>query len=623
MGADKFYQKIFAILCGCLLLQSCYPAIASAASPVELSALSKALSMQDDLSWYQDPSGELDFTQALSSLDQFHSGEGRIRFAQSTGAYWFYLRLKPVSVVEQSYLLELAFSQLDRIDLYHRSADMQWQHQIAGDVLAGLQDTFTHRFPLFELMLSNTSDSEILIRVQSSTSIVVPLYLWNRTAFENQRQHGQLLSGLYYGILLALVLYNLFLYPTVRDTAYLWFAFYLGMFALFHFSLEGYARLYFWPDSPLLADRAVSVFICLTMAGGLRFTQLISLSAQYAPRLHRLFTLLIFLVLVVAVLTSLLGPAQFMFFIASFGALVALLIPLPIIIAWRAGYRAVRFALIAFVPIFPGAILIAARSANLIEASYYTENLFSLGTAIAAIMLSFALADRINLLREDKLKAQEQLLLATHEASLARRQFSTQLIEMQDKQRQQIAADLHDGVSQNLSLLANTIYAINKQADPQALHIAQQLAHESLDEIRAISHELHPHILDQIGLTCALETIVERINQQGQIHCELNTEPCIENLQPATRLHLYRIIQEALNNAQRHSQADQLWVDMSCARGRLELNIRDNGIGITQGQQRTGLGLESIRQRVELLQGVVQFAENSPSGASIQIEIAL
>ncbi len=625
MGTQKSYSPFLFLLCCSFFILLGISKLASASVAPKVSDFTQRVALQHDLSWYHDASGDRTIEQVVQVKEQFRGADGRISFPRTHGAYWFYFKIdvSAASNSGYSYLLELAFSQLDRVDLFCRCGNLSWQHQVAGDTLAGPGANIDYRFPLFELPLSAVVDNEILIRVQSNTAIVVPVYLWERGAFEQHTQLQQLLSGLYYGILLALVLYNLFLFPTVRDTAYLWFAFYLGMFALFHFAFEGYARLYLWPDSPLFADRAVTLFIWLTMAAGLRFTQLIALSVQYAPRLHRLFSLLFYLALVAALISAVFGPSMLFFLLGPFGALVAVAIPLPLLIAWRAGYRAVRFALIAFIPILPGAILIAARSANLIEASYLTENLFSLGTALGSLLLSFALADRINLLREDKLKVQQQLLLATTKADQARRQFSRRLIETQDEQRRLIAADLHDGVNQNLSLLANTMHALEKHADAETLHTAQQLVHESLDEIRAISHQLHPHILDQIGLGSALEAIVERINQQGRMHCELNIDSCIDQLPAATRLHLYRIIQEALNNALKHSQADQVWIDMICSAGKLKLSIRDNGIGLMPGKHSSGLGLESIRERVEVLQGVVQFAENSPSGASIQVEIAL
>ena len=623
MGTQKSYPAILFSLCCCVLIFAFSSKQALASVTSDASGSGRGVSLQHELSWYHDASGELKIEQVERLKDKFLEASGRISFPRRHGAYWFYFKLRPAAPSAYGYLVELAFSQLDRVDLFCRCGDLSWQHQVAGDTLEGSGDSVDHRFPLFEVPLSADFDNEIMLRVQSSTAMLAPVYLWERVALEQHTRLQQLLSGLYYGVFLALVLYNLFLFPTVRDTAYLWFACYLGMFALFHFAFEGYARLYLWPDSPVIADRAVTVFIWLTMAAGLRFTQLIALSAHYAPRLHRLFTGLFYLALAVALLSAVVGPSVLFFLLGPAGALVALLIPLPIIIAWRGGYRAVRFALIAFFPILPGAVLIAARSANLIESSYYTENLFSLGTAFGSILLSFALADRINLLREDKLQAQQQLLLATTKADQARRQFSRRLIETQDEQRRAIAADLHDGVNQNLSLLANTMHALEKHPDADTLHTAQQLVHEALDEIRTISHQLHPHILDQIGLACALEAIVERINQQGRMHCELNTDLCINGLNPPTQLHLYRIIQEALNNALKHSQADQLWIDIICSADKLKLSIRDNGIGLSQGEPSTGLGLESIRERVELLQGVVQFAENSPSGASIQLEIAL
>ncbi len=597
----------------------------SAAASVVVVSDQARLSLQPYLSWYYDASGSATVGQVGRHSAHFQGPLDRSSLPRTQGAYWLRLRLQPKpGAEERRWLLELPYTQLDRVDLYVRSGSFpSWHHEVAGDLRPLSAQSLRYPQPLFQLPLKEAEELELLLRVQSSTTIAVPLRLWQQESFDAWHQKSTLVNGIVYGVLLGLVFYNLFLFPTVRDNAYLWFSLYLGAFLLFQFSMAGLVRLYLFPEWPAAADRALSLSLWFCMAAGLRFTQYISLSRRYAPRLNRLLSAMVLFALVMFVAVVLFGPGPFFVAMPLFGVVVALLIPFPLVAAWRAGYPPARFTLMAFLPILPGVVVIVARTYGLLEVSFWTEHLFSIGTAVAAVLLSFALADRITFLRNEKMAAQAQLIEAVHAAEADRKRFSAQLLNAQDSERKRIAEELHDGVGQNLSFLASTLNRLARQCDDPALQRAQQVSRDTVNEIRAISHQLHPYILDQLGLVTAIESIVERIGDQGDIQCELAVAGDLKLLDSETELHLYRIVQEAVNNVIKHSRASHLLISLGLEGDTVVLVISDDGVGLADVPVGSGLGMESMRHRVSLAGGRFVLKSNRPQGLKIVITLPL
>ncbi len=582
------------------------------------------VSLQPYLAWYFDPTGKVDINSLITGDDRFIPSPDKIHFHRTSGAHWLRFEIQPTAnAAQKKWLLELAYTQLDHIDLYITGASAPVQHQQLGDALPVSQQITFYSYPVFPLSLQSGQTTRVYIRIQSSTSINTPLTLWQEEAFNKYSQLKLLIGGIVYGIFIGLIFYNLFLYATVRSPAYLWFALYLSSLAMFQFAMEGYARLYLWPEWPALADRAVTLSLWLCMASGLRFTQYIAYSHRYSPRLDRLFSALVIFAFCIAAIVIITGPAPSFFLLTPFGIIVALLIPWPLFLATHAGYKPARFALLGFLPILPGALLIAARSLAIIEPTFWSEHLFSIGAAASSILLSFALADRINFLREEKIAVQSQLLKTERAAHAARENFSSQLIQTQDNERKRLASELHDGVGQNLSLLSNALKQLEKKPDDETLHSASRISRETVNEIRFISHQLHPHILDQLGLVAAIESISEHIEEQTKVRCDVHADIDADNLDSSTQLHIYRIVQESLNNAIKHSQANHIEVNLTQESQRIILSIADNGNGLTDTNKNTGLGMENIKQRVSLNKGSIKFKSNTPHGLIIFITLPI
>ena len=195
-------------------------------------------------------------------------------------------------------------------------------------------------------------------------------------------------------------------------------------------------------------------------------------------------------------------------------------------------------------------------------------------------------------------------------------------------ERQHLARELHDSVSQALYSIVLGSHAARKQLESnpeqaeKALEYVQNLAEAGLAEMRALIFELRPEVLEQEGLNAALSKQVEALEVRHNLVGEFssNDEP---TLSFSAKQALFRIVQEALHNIVKHAKAEHVWVSLEQTNDAVHLSIRDDGIGFDTEQSFTGrLGLKSMRERTAQLGGV--FDLNSTSeGTSLAVEVPL
>ncbi|HEY6332165.1 MAG TPA: two-component regulator propeller domain-containing protein [Blastocatellia bacterium] len=208
--------------------------------------------------------------------------------------------------------------------------------------------------------------------------------------------------------------------------------------------------------------------------------------------------------------------------------------------------------------------------------------------------------------------------------------FSKQLIDYQEQERKRIAAELHDGLSQSLVVIKNRAAMAQGQTDdPEGL--AEQLeeigssASEAIDEVREIAHNLRPVLLDRLGLTKAVESMLRRVGSANKTEFAYEIAP-LEGVFPKdSEVNFYRIIQEAVNNIIKHSGASEANIRVLKTDGILSVNIIDNGKGFdTAEAARTGgFGLIGITERARILRGETEIRSVPGSGTTVQIKFKL
>ena len=215
-------------------------------------------------------------------------------------------------------------------------------------------------------------------------------------------------------------------------------------------------------------------------------------------------------------------------------------------------------------------------------------------------------------------------LTARKEAEDTIRHLTHKIIEIKDQEQDAISRELHDTLGTNLvwlKLQAQRLTAANTaQAD------VKNLMHnfdETIEMTRNLSRSLSPIAIEKLGLAVKLRRLVERANHLASANVTLTVENLEKNFPSKVKFHIFRIVQEALNNAIRHSQADQIAIDCRCTDGRLVLTISDNGIGFETAGMHEGMGLALITERAKLLRGTVQFRSGKNNGTEVKIELPI
>jgi len=205
--------------------------------------------------------------------------------------------------------------------------------------------------------------------------------------------------------------------------------------------------------------------------------------------------------------------------------------------------------------------------------------------------------------------------------------FSNYLQNMLEEERKKISREIHDELGQALTSIKMDLRQINKQVKPdqeaisQRIAISLQLIDQTIATMRRISSDLRPGILDDLGLTAAVEWLVTNFQNRTGIEVTFECDP--PDLEVPQELHtgLFRIIQEALTNVMRHAQATHVWIEINGSAESLKVEIRDNGQGFDPkilGQPRS-LGLIGIRERAQLIGGEAKIIGNPGHGVQVNV----
>jgi PAS domain S-box-containing protein len=216
-------------------------------------------------------------------------------------------------------------------------------------------------------------------------------------------------------------------------------------------------------------------------------------------------------------------------------------------------------------------------------------------------------------------------------ANEALKNFSRKLVENQENERQRIAAELHDGLGQNLLSISNGIkhYLSSIDEEDESVHELSKissLAIESVEEASEIAYNLHPHILDQLGLKSAIESMVTRTENTSNIEIALFIHDANSKYSKNIEINIFRIIQEGLNNIVKHSCATSAKVSIKTDNKIIGIEISDNGKGIKEKRNSSvdwerGFGLKNIHERVRMFGG--NFAIDTKAGKGTVLKVKL
>ncbi len=352
------------------------------------------------------------------NLNQVMAGEGEVKFSPATkaianfsftdSAYWFRFDLINKDSAVENWLLEIAYPPLDRITVYLVDPDGNSVTYRGGDKYPFDKRAIKHRNVMFKVPVAVGQNVRVYVRVKTDGSLQLPLVLRSPDALLTKDHEEQAILGVFYGILIAMLLYNLLIFASIRDINYLNYVWYIMGWIMFQMSINGLAFEYLWPDNPAWANKSIPFSIGFALLGVILFSRGFLQVPQLLPRVDRIFKAFGFLTVVV-MLIALFGSYNLSIKLGS----AATIFICPMIVgvgAWcmYLGARQARYFMVAWTALLMGTVVYALKTFAILPSTFATEYGMQIGSAFEVILLSFALAHRMRILKEDNERIQRE-----------------------------------------------------------------------------------------------------------------------------------------------------------------------------------------------------------------------
>jgi len=401
-------RQILLLLATILVSQSVLAQIY--ASDVTPGSYQQGQNISQDFQYLEDLTASLDFQKIYSLKDspgwQAPIGD-TFNFGFTSTVYWLKGTLHNPTEQRVKRYLELVNPLLDNVEIY-LIRDGRFKKLQLGDHYPFYQRPLRHPNLVLPVSLPAESEAQLFIRLQTTSSMQVSLNLMDSEELRVQQIDQTLVIGIYYGVMLVMMIYNLFMYLIMRERNYLYYVLYVGSVGMFTASLNGMAYQYLWPNLPQINQLAPPFWlVSCTIFIALFSIQFLFLFRAAKPLAVAFITLCVaaeamFVATTFVPLHYLITPAAVLG-VAAVGCAIA-----GGILQWRRGHPAAKYYTLAWGCTGLAALALASNQTAIFELSYnHSLMAFYLGTALEVIILSFALAQRINDERFQRLQAEE------------------------------------------------------------------------------------------------------------------------------------------------------------------------------------------------------------------------
>jgi signal transduction histidine kinase/DNA-binding response OmpR family regulator len=387
-----------------------------------------------------------DVATAPLSQQFFRSQSKRPSFGFTTSAYWVCLQLNNQARTNTDRRLEIEYPLLDQIDLFlpqdidtpSPNIEKQFTVKHAGDSYPFSAREVDDRNFIFKLPLTNQTESTIYLRFQTTSTLTLRLTLWTLEAFSQSRAREQLSYGCFYGIIFVMSGYNFLLYLTLRDRSYLYYvAFVIGA-GLYFFANDGLAVQYLWPDLMWWNNISIVVLAAIAASTALGFMNQFLQTQIYAPRFRKpilVLNIAWFIVIVAAFVGSYQPVAKLAVVLMAISCVVGVAVGLR---AWQKGYRPARYYVLAWTGVLIGAFIYSLVLLAILPSNTFTQESIRFGMIAMIFLLSLALADRINILKQERVEAQAEVMREQQEALKLKDEITITLQKSKDELEQRV-----------------------------------------------------------------------------------------------------------------------------------------------------------------------------------------
>lgn len=549
-------------------------------------------------------------------------------------------------------LVEVNNPLIDQISFYWAQDNFVLDSNLCGDDVPFDQRDIHYHNPIFKVRLEPNQYYSLFIKCSSDgRKMHIPVTIKSVNSFISSSSSKNLLLGMFYGILLTLTLFYFYLAIIIKEKPFLYLALYLFFLTLTQLAVGGIDNAYLWPNSEYLNNRSVPIYMGSAILLGLYFAKSFigkSISKWILWPFRILFTIGLF-----SLILSI-GSDQML----DLGMrLLYYLIPLDYGLLFVVGayylikkIKIARFFALSFFAATTSIGLMVYYSINSNTDNVFTNNLVLYALIIKCVMLSIAMLDRVKIYKEENEKAQaivienleemtkikenvnkeleRKIQEKTTELLSKKNEVNRALIQGEERERKRLAQELHDGLGSLLATLKLNVESLNLESkglsdfEWKAYVGLLEMVDYACKELRDISHNMLPAGIEHFGLDATLKSDISKLNKHKNLQLSLDTFGLKNINNKEIELHVYRIVLELINNVIKHANATKANIQLIMLDKHLSLILEDNGIGFNPEKTiHSGIGIISIKSRVEALSGRMQIDSMKHRGTSITIEI--
>ncbi|MGZ5246755.1 MAG: sensor histidine kinase [Flavitalea sp.] len=530
--------------------------------------------------------------------------------------YWFQFTLRNETNSPVDLMVEFANPRINRLLFYSINKSVQKFKGEQGDFFPFNQRNIEYKNFIFQSTLDPKEVKTYFVYCNQVGHVFsLPVKIYKRANFTKLNSRNYFTDGIAYGIFFFLALLTLIFFVSTLHYIYLYYSLYILVSIAWLLSYFGLGFQYIWPSFPSFNTVGAPLFASLNLILNMQICLVWLRLKEEKKSWNTIAKMSQVVMVILGIIPLLIDMNQFGYrenhlylvtFLVSVILIVIFMIYLIAKFAFAGSFNA-RFYLIANVVKLPSLINLALFELGLSPGIHYMEGFLQAGLLLELGILTYTISQRYTLFK-----------------------FRTfqQVMQAEEEQRNSISKELHDSISNTLTSIKYSLQSVAKNlngdgAVKEQLHNISDKIGQVQVETRNISHNLMPGYIKNNSFIEILRLYIKSIQMEYHekstevtipiMHFSSNQEKVV--MPDDTKLHLFRVMQEIINNIIRHSQATEADIVITAKRKELIIVVSDNGVGVDLNQARasSGNGLNNIFSRIELLSGKVEYLDTISS----------